>query len=170
MAVDLSAMLSRWYAHPVAADEAHAQLLSLQKIPGVEEELLLTRLQEVALRYWTGKSIAAEMDGLKVVFSDPVEHALIDLVYGQLLISTKSSGAMEYLHSGFRQAAHFFPAKDYLEVMRRHERLQHLVLQETPMQALSLEELLKEADVVHQLEKNRGKSVRAGHDKDDMTG
>jgi len=76
---------------------------------------------------------------------------LVTLIYGQLLISRKLQGSMEYLHRGFKLASNYIDAAGYLEVMRRHERLKQLPLSNSPATAQNISDLLIEADVIKKI-------------------
>jgi hypothetical protein len=148
--------LSFWYADPLGADQADRLLHEVRNKLGHAQggHYLQLRLQEIIARYWLGRDISTDIENLYITCKEDHCRALINLVYGQLLISRKRQGAMDYLQQGFQQAANLFAAVEYLEVMRRHERLKHLVLSEQAAEGRSLEDLLKEADVIKAL---RGK-------------
>ncbi len=145
--------LSAWYANPLGYDEAQQQLAEVrgQFRQAHDASQLQLRLQEIIARYWLGRDVSGDIETLQATCKDDRCSALVKLVYGQLLISRKLQGAMNYLHQGFQQATDLFSAAEYLEVMRRHERLKYLVLNERPAEGRSLSDLLKEADVIREL-------------------
>ncbi len=160
--------LSSWYADPLSVDEAERQLsdISQQLKQAGDEDYLPLRILEVSARFWLDRDISGDIENLLATCKDDNCQALIKLVYGQLLLSRKLSGAMDYLQQGFRQASQLFAATEYFEVMQRHERLKHLVLTTQAAAGRTLQELLQEADVIKAL---RGKAdhhcdIRGGHE------
>jgi hypothetical protein len=164
--------LSAWYANPLSVNEAEQQLCDVRdKLRQPQDSHYLhSRVQEVIARYWLGRDISADIENLQTICKDNHCRALIKLVYGQLLISRKRQGAMDYLQQGFRQAANLFHASEYLEVMRRHERLKHLVLNEQAAEGRSLEDLLKEADVIMKLKGKKDYHCDVRGDRGDTVG
>ncbi len=95
-------------------------------------------------------------------------RALAELVYGQLLLSRKLTGAFDHLGAGFSLAGPMMMAEDYLNVRRRHALLRRLELASTPASPHSLDALLVEAAVIVKLE---GRSMpRFTHDPCDTSG
>lgn len=146
-------LLSKWYADPLNTDEARQQLQEVRSklMHAHEQNYQSLRIQEVIARFWLDRDISGDIDNLQATCKDEHCRALIKLIYGQLLISRKLKGGLEYLQQGFKQATNLFPAADYLEVMRRHERLNNLQLTEKPAKPQALQDLLIEADVIKKL-------------------
>lgn len=164
--------LSAWYANPLAAAEAQSHLLDVRDRlrQAGEVNYLSLRIQEAIARYWLDRDISGDIENLKATCKDDRCRALVLLVYGQLLISRKRQGAMDYLQQGFQQATALFTAAEYLEVMRRHESLKHLVTGERACAGRTLDELLKEAEVIRTLKGRQDyhRDIRA--DKRDTVG
>ena len=80
------------------------------------------------------------------------DRALLELVYGQLLMGRKLSPAGEHLARGFRLAVPWLSSAGYFELVRRHERLDCLRLTDTPAPPQGLAALLAEAAVVQRLQ------------------
>ena len=80
-----------------------------------------------------------------------ISQALACLVYGQLLISQKRSGAHEMLKQGFDRIQPWLQADEYFTLLKRHQQLAVLSLSSSASVALSLQELLNEAAVVRKL-------------------
>lgn len=145
--------LAKWYADPLSKDKAqqHLEQVRSKLMYAHGDSCQSLRIQEVIARFWLGRDISGDIDNLQATCKDEYCRALIKLIYGQLLISRKLKGGMEYLQQGFKQATNLFPAVDYLEVMRRHERLSSLPLTEKPANPQALLDLLIEADVIKKL-------------------
>ncbi len=105
--------------------------------------------------YWLGKDIQQNLQTLLATAGTPRTIALSHLVYGQLLISRKLAGAMAALQQGLHVATDLLSAADYLRVMKRHQLLACLPLQQTPSPAAGLSQLLTEARVIQKLKSGR---------------
>ncbi len=147
------ALLSTWYANPLSKHEAEQQLheVRIKLKQAHESNYQQLRIEEMIARFWLNRNISGDIENLIATCIDEQSHALINLIYGQLLISRKLKGGMDYLQQGFQHASKLFPAAAYLEVMRRHERLKHLPLTDSPAAAQTLQDLLMEADVIKRL-------------------
>ncbi len=77
-------------------------------------------------RYWLGRPVAADYEVLLAGARDDRARALVELVYGQLLVARKRPGALAHLEAGFRLARPWLSAQEYLAVMRRHQQLGRL--------------------------------------------
>jgi hypothetical protein len=88
---------------------------------------------------------------------------LLELVYGQLLISRKLQPATIHLEQGFMRAACYLDSGDYLRLLRRHELLGYLVLTDTPADPQPLDALLSEAAVIRRLRENTGRRNENDH-------
>ncbi len=80
------------------------------------------------------------------------ERALVELVWGQLLMSRRLSGAMEHLARGFDIARPFLSNRAYFALLKRHRLLARLPLFPAPRPAQCLEALLTEARVIERLD------------------
>lgn len=150
--------LGGWFADPLTPAEAQSCEDEIRKIRkliqlGVMDVELCPQceLKEMAAGFWQGDTIDMEYGNLCQTTTDRRAQALLELMYGQLLMSVKRSPAMTHLQKGFILATPFFDAHDYFRVMKRHELLQWLPLHQQPMPAQSLHGLLQEAAVVREL-------------------
>jgi len=144
--------LSDWYAQPTTVEAAEESLKAVrQRRKQQESDILSLRIEEIIARYWLGRDIRGDVQNYQASYQSEAHRALITIIYGQLLMSRKREGAMEYLDEGFRMAINHFQGAAYLEVMRRHDQLRYIVLGPQPLPGLSLKELLQEAEVIKKL-------------------
>lgn len=140
---------------PVEVDSCQSALRNIRKQIHLgrmaEEQCPHADLKEMVVRFWQGRTIEMDYGNLCKTAPDPFRRALVEMVYGQLLMSVKQSPAMTHLQHGFLLATPYFRAQEYFQVMKRHELLQWLPLQKSAMPAQSLQSLLKEAAVVREL-------------------
>ena len=149
--------LGGWYAEPLSgaqADEllrlAHEGLQSLyarRRAAGTGCHLL-----QMIARHWCGATVEAEYRTQRATAGTARDEALVELVYGQLLMSRKLCGAMEHLTAGFARAANLFAPDEYFSVLKRHALLGYLLLSERPSAPQDLASLLTEAAVIKRLE------------------
>jgi len=104
-----------------------------------------------------------EYEKIQAAAKDVFECALLELVYGQLLISGKQAGAHRHLLDGFALAANQLASGDYFRLLRQHELLACLPLSETPSSPQDLRSLLAEAAVIKQLQHGEGRQYRSAH-------
>ena len=153
-------LLSAWYGQPLSRDTA-------AKLHVVAQRELQVRLREGApcfqihvlqlvchFRYQVGS--VQEYEKMQMVATDVFELALLELVYGQLLISCKQAGAHQHLADGFALAVDYLASDEYFQLLRQHELLGCLPLSETPSLPQDLASLLTEAAVIKQLEEGGG--------------
>ena len=164
--------LAGWYATPLAPEVA-AQLHSNarqadQRLLAEHGDLFASRLAGLIAGYWQGRTIELDFQSLLATVS-PEQQALVEMVYGQLQISRKLSGAREHLKRGFTLATPLLKPVEYFAVLRCHELLGSLVLTERPATAQTLLSLLNEARVIKQLQPAGGR-VRHSHRDDDTLG
>jgi len=144
--------LSAWYAQPLTVEDAKEKLEAIHLSRKQQEsDLSSLRIEEVIARYWLGREVKGDVENYQASYQEEAHRALITMIYGQLLMSKKREGAMGYLDEGFRLATSHFLGAGYLEVMRRHDQLRHIVLTSRPVPGLSLNELLQEAGVIKKL-------------------
>jgi hypothetical protein len=147
--------LAQWYAEPMNAAAARAWFERIHQ----REQAAHARgtscsacaFQRMIARFWLKRPIRQDYEALLGTGKDPRIRALLETVYGQLLLSRKLLGAHQHLQNGFALAAPYLAPADYFEVMRRNERLAALELRTRPAPAQGLEQLLREAAVVRQL-------------------
>ena len=159
--------LADWYGDPVSKDTA-------QSLAAIAQNELHARLCEgsdcfqlhvllMICNFWMGASIAMDYEQLTASTSDERERALLELVYGQLLISCKYRQAPRHLGKGFSLAVDFLDASDYFRIVRQHELLDYLPVSSTPAEPLELESLLTEAGVIKRMQAGAGKSHVSAH-------
>jgi hypothetical protein len=101
--------------------------------------------------YWMHSDCAFEYRQLSALADDDKELALLELVYGQLMISRKRLPARQHLARGFSLAARYLDTAEYFLVVRRHELLACLALSGPPAFPRNLQSLLTEAAVIRRL-------------------
>ncbi len=150
-------ILGRWYADPMSTDEASHTIVETNH--RLERRLrhgggtLCCRLSLLRGRFWLGRDISDDYWGLQhLASSTPHGRALLELLYGQLLLSRQLAGALEHLEKGFSLARHLFTASDYFAVMSRHRQLKYLPQAQQPSPPSSLQQLLVMAQVIERLE------------------
>ena len=159
--------LADWYGDPVSKDAA-------QSLAAVAQNELRSRLCEggacfqlhvllMACNFWMGASIEMDYEQLAASTSDDRERALLELVYGQLLISCKCRQAPRHLGQGFSLAVEFLDSSDYFRLVRQHELLDYLPIPATPAEPLELQSLLTEAGVIRRMQAGAGKSHVSAH-------
>jgi hypothetical protein len=148
--------LTGWYADPMDApaaqallDRAHRRLRSRLCRGGRCFQLHVLRM---ICHHWLQSDSALDFRQLSVLAIDDSERALVELVYGQLLISGKCLPARQHLARGFSLAARHLDTVDYLLLLRRHDLLKYLPLSGSPVAAQDLRSLQKEAAVIRRLQ------------------
>jgi len=162
-----SPSLSCWYGDPVSKDVA-------QTLTGIAQYELRCRLCEGGARFqlhvlllvchfWAGRSIELDYEQLAASTRKDRERALLELVYGQLLISCKYRHALRHLGSGFSLAVDYLDSADYFRLVRQHELLEYLPVSSRPSPPLDLESLLIEAGVIRCLQTGTGRHIERAH-------
>lgn len=166
--------LGHWYAEPLeraaAAELGEQARRALQQACLNGSDSFPARLQHFVAGFWLGHSGEAGHATLVATTGDTGRRALLDLVYGQLLVSCKLDGAQAWLDSGFARAAHLLSARDYFRVMKRHALLRHLVLGKNASEPLGLDALLEEARIIRCLTDGRGNGSDPLHSPKDTLG
>lgn len=159
--------LAAWYADPLAPHVAAAlhdtTEQALQGCLRAGEPCFRLRLQQLLCRFWLTQVSSHEYEQLQVAAAGAAERALLELVYGQLLISRKQRQATRHLARGFSLAAPQLNAVDYFRLVRRHELLGYLCLSNTASQPLPLDKLLAEAAVIRRLQQGGGRWFDCAH-------
>lgn len=159
--------LALWYADPLSGEVAEV-------LHAAAQEALQTRLcagtpcfqlhvLQFVCRFWLEAATEPEYDRLAIAAGDRAEQALLEIVYGQLLISRKYRHAAPHLERGFAQAVRYLESSDYFRLVRRHELLGHLCVSDTPSPPQGLAALLAEAAVTRQLQAGGGHHYRLTH-------
>jgi hypothetical protein len=160
--------LAAWYADPLAQGMAEGlqagaeQALQARLRAGAASCFQLQVLQLVC-HFWLAESISLEYERLRISAASGCEQALLELVYGQLLVSCKDRPAHRHLESGFALAAPQLDAADYFRLLRRHELLGYLHLSGTATRPQALDALLAEAAVIRRLQQGTGTQYRGTH-------
>ena len=149
------ASLTAWYGEPLTVSDAEWLCAEAERL--LRSRLCAGRpvfqLQVMLLpgRYWMDVSIRLEYQQLAASASVQRDRALLEIVYGQLLLSRKQSPALRHLDRGFRLATGYIEAADYFPLVRRHELLRYLPLSDEAAAPQGLQSLLVEAAVIRQL-------------------
>ncbi len=148
--------LTGWYADPISIPDARALLDRAQRRlrPCLCRggRCYTLHVLRMICHHWLQSGSTLDYQQLSALACDDSERALVELVYGQLLISGKRLPARHYLARGFSLAARHLDTADYVLLLRRHELLDYLPLSETPVVAQDLRSLLKEAAVIRRLQ------------------
>jgi hypothetical protein len=113
--------------------------------------------------FWMGVSISLEYQQLVAFAIAQRDRALLEVVYGQLLLSRRQQPAMLHLERGFRLAARYLAATDYFLLVRRHDLLRHIPLSDVPVAPQGLQSLLAEAAVIRQLQGTGRQTCSVSH-------
>ena len=161
--------LVAWYADPPPRRTARM----LHALAGRRRQTRLRRgescfqleILRLVCRYWLETDAQLAYRQLAALDRCEAEYALLELVYGQLLISRKLQVARQHLECGFALGARILDSADYFVLLKRHEQLGWLSLGETPAPPAPLQTLLNEAMVIAQLAGNHhSRPVRAHYD------
>lgn len=151
------AALADWHGDPVSPNMASNWLNSADN----RNADALTRLVG---RYWAGLRCDVLLAELQRNANNAQQTALIDLVWGQLLMARRLEGAMAHLNRGFDVAAPLLSARDYLRVLKRHQTLSWLVLNPVPSPPQTLTDLIRLAEVTRRLRAANGEDARFAPD------
>ena len=168
--------LAAWHANPCTEEQA-SRLLgqareAQQRAYSRGAQCFECRIEEMIGLFWCRRPIDACFLNLRKTAPDEGSSALVELVYGQLLMSCKLDRAMEHLTAGFTRATPYLAAADYFALLRRHTLLAHLPLSGTPSPPLDLDSLLREAGVIRVFKSSsrRRPGGHPGGDPHDTTG
>ena len=159
-----------WYAQPLTATaaaglhaEARRAVQSALADGTARDRSLAARLAELIAAFWLGRAVALDYRSL-IATHPPETVALVELIYGQLLISCKLTGALEHLDRGFSLAVPHLAPAEYFALLRRHELLRVLPLHPQPAAAQTLLDLLTEARVIRRLQPAGRRPGASSHD------
>ncbi len=165
-------ILGLWYATPISMREA--EQLVIEADQRLIQRLrhgggtLCCRLLLMHAKFRQGLEISGDYHNLQRLAARSAHgRALLELIYGQLLLSRQLNGALEHLEQGFNLARNLFTADDYFTVLKRHHQLRQLPLAKQPSSPSSLEQLLVTAQVIERMEqpeKQRGEYQFDNHD------
>jgi hypothetical protein len=148
-------LLSVWYGDPLG--EAEVAALHASARNALHRHLCASRVAyplhvlQLACDFWRCANVATHYASLAAAVGSRREQALLELVYGQLLMARKLQPATGHLARGFGLAVPWLGTAGYFELVRRHELLSCLFLSDSPAPAQGLRELLSEAAVVRRM-------------------
>jgi len=159
--------LAGWYADPIGTPAARALLdaaqRQLQTCLRQGDRCFPLHLLSMICHYWMHSDCAFEYRQLSALADDDKKLALLELVYGQLMISRKRLPARQHLARGFSLAARYLDTAEYFLVVRRHELLACLALSGLPALPRNLQSLLTEAAVIRRLREGVQRSYQNTH-------
>ena len=163
-----TSLLGRWYATPLTREEASALLADAEARRSERlrqgRPCRVCRLQQMVAHFWLGKEIDEEFRALQQRLHNTAHgRILAELIYGQLLMSQRRSGALASLDHAFHIARNLLAPSDYFVLFKRHNLLRQLPLGTAIEKGQSLEELLTTAAVVVRMTS----AQRGGGRKDD---
>jgi len=145
-----------WHAAPRSHGQAEQDLREiharLRALPHPGASLFHLRLREMIAHWWLGRDVGADYRSLLATARDDEQRALAEIVYGQLLMSCRVSGALEHLERGFELAAPQLAPADYFRLLRRHRQLAVLPLSPRRAEPAGLDALERQAGVIRRLE------------------
>ena len=153
---EIAPLLAVWHAEPVPEAVARERYAEAERAYG--EALrqgacaFLARWRMLTLRFWRGRSVTMDLLELRAACSDDARRALVELTFGQLLVSRGLEPGHGQLETGFRLAVSYLSARDYREVARRHRLLARLPLGSHARPPRGLVALMREAGVIERLE------------------
>lgn len=163
--------LGRWYADPCTETEAQAALARIaareQRLHRRGRSSFTLKLAAMLARAALGQDVEQDYLRLSALAARHCTRAraLVELIYGQVLITRRRPGAMAHLDQGFALARHLFAPGDYFLVLKRHTALALLPPAELPPEPL--ETLLTTADVMAHMGMRHH---RPHHDSNDIYG
>ncbi len=167
----LELALKDWHADPQSREQAQSLLTEVQeqrrRAAHAGEACPQCGVWELIAHFWLGRNVQPEFENLVKVTAEADRKALVQLVYGQLLLSRKLSGADDYLQRGFLLATPFLEAGAYFQVMKRHALLTTLPLSHQPAPPASLQTLETEARVIQKF-RGQTRPPQSGDGKDTL--
>lgn len=168
-------ILARWYAEPLSPEEAETLLAFAEKR---EQERLkrfarshLSPLLKLIAMHWLGEPTMGHFHHLTSQRSASTHAEILKrLIYGQLLMSTRTKGAMDYLDDAFHRVRLLLRPEDYFILMKRHQVLRNIPLSGGAAKGETLEGLLKTGAVIGRMEETQGKRPEYWHDPNDTYG
>jgi len=151
--------LGRWYATPCST--ADAKRLHTAASDRQQRRLrrgvscLTCELQMMVAEFWLHRPIESVYQRVAAHSRTRRPHALVALIYGQLLASRRLPGATEQLQEALRVAQTLLTAGDYLRLLNRHALLARLPPVPGGAPAEPLENLLTAARIAARLSGER---------------
>jgi hypothetical protein len=168
-------ILARWYAEPLSREEAEALLALAErreqaKLKRFARSHIAPLLKLIAL-HWLGEPTGEYYRHLISKRSASIHAEILKpMIYGQLLMSSKTEGAMTYLDDAFHRARLLLRSEDYFVLMKRHQVLRHIPLSAEAAKGETLENLLKTGSVIGRMEQSHGGRPEFSHDPNDTYG
>lgn len=165
--------LGMWYADPLDKGQARALLAEGERrrlrAARSGRHCLSAELQQLVAHHWLGRPLEGDYQRLALAARGTAHgRALVELIYGQLLMSRRLRGAMRHLERGFSLAHALLAPADYFLLLKRHSLLGRLPLGKQPLPAESLHGLLATAAVIARLQPQQ--RPKRAHDPDDLYG
>lgn len=168
------ARLGAWYADPLSPQRAEQLCRDADARQAARTRRVLPclscRLLRLVAHFWLGREVEQEY-ALLLGYArrDRRMWVLTELVYGQLLMSRRATGAMQHLDRAFTVGRRLFAPDDYFAVLKRHQALRRLPLG-APQPPLALAGLLTTAAVIERLERANPPPRRFSYDPNDTYG
>ena len=122
--------LGDWFAVPLCMDQAEHLLTearqAMQRAYARGNAGYEMRILELIACYWLDRPVDHLYTSLSAALDEQHHQALLELVYGQLLMSRRQAAAMSHLDTGFKLAAGLLEPDVYFEMIRRHDMLRSL--------------------------------------------
>ncbi|MDH5436173.1 MAG: hypothetical protein OEX83_05370 [Gammaproteobacteria bacterium] len=166
--------LDLWYGEPLTKYQAEQLLqFSLEKrkqalFKGLD--CFHYQVKEIIAHFFLNQNINIEYKTLVHSTQNEQQIALIELVFGQLLMCRKLNPALDHLKKGFSIAQKHISSADYFGIAKRHELLERLKLGKEPSEPKTLASLLVEGSVIKQLETSSGLKNRYSKNPHDTLG
>lgn len=161
--------LSGWYGEPLGV--AMAASLHARAQDALQQRLCVNRaafplhVLQLACDFWRHEYGTTAYETLAAAAGGRRDQALLELVYGQLLMARKLHQADSHLAHGFGLAVPWLASASYFELVRRHELLSFLRLTDRAAEAQGLAALLSEAAVIRRM-RDRMSHSRTGEHRD----
>jgi len=159
--------LVAWYGEPLNTGDAEhmyaetGKALTRRLCAGLP--VFQLQLAQLLCHNWMDVCILPEYRQLTILAGGKRDRALLELVYGQLLLSRRRTPGLQHLDCGFRLAAGYLEAADYFLLVRRHDLLRYLPLSAAGVAPQGLQSLLAEAAVIRQLQGARRHTCSVSH-------
>lgn len=153
-----TSLLASWHADPLSTDEAgllaHSSEARLRHHPANRHAHFIATLTQIISDWWLEQPNRETIERVFIDARTKRQLAMSHIIAGQLLISRKLTGAMEYLDMGLDYADGLLKPDDYFTIYNRHNDLRHLPLSHSGQKPHSLNILLNEARVIQLMDKD----------------
>ncbi len=146
-------LLTKWYANPQSIKEAQQNIARLNQHQQIRYRrgigCRICQLQLLIAHFWLDADIKPEIETLLQQNQHQRRfNALINLVYGQLLISKRLNGAHHFLNEAFKLSSPLLTTENYFKIYHQHQLLKALPLNEKALPAEDLKTLITMAEVI----------------------